>query len=56
MSATTKIAVGVASGYLLGRRKKLRLAMTVGSMLAGRKLASARRIWSWKMTTAANGR
>ena len=40
MSATTKIAVGVASGYLLGRRKKLRLALTVGSMLAGRKLAT----------------
>src|SRR6478735_7171209 len=40
MSATTKIAVGVASGYLLGRTKKLRLAITVGSMLAGQRVAT----------------
>src|SRR6478609_4966035 len=40
MSAATKIAMGVASGYLLGRRKKLRLAITVGSMLAGQKIAT----------------
>src|SRR6476620_2332118 len=40
MSATTKIAVGVASGYLLGRTKKLRLAITVGSMLAGQRLST----------------
>src|SRR6478609_1411564 len=40
MSATTKIAVGVASGYLLGRTKKLRLAITVGSMLAGQRIAT----------------
>lgn len=38
MSATTKIAVGVAGGYLLGRTKKLRLALTLGSLLAGRRL------------------
>ena len=40
MSATSKIAVGVAAGYLLGRTKKLKLAITVGSMLAGKKLAT----------------
>src|SRR6478672_8255941 len=40
MSATTKIAVGVASGYLLGRTKKLRLAITVGSLLAGQRLST----------------
>jgi hypothetical protein len=40
MSATTKIAVGVASGYLLGRTKKLKLAFTVGSMLAGQRIAT----------------
>ena len=40
MSATTKIAVGVASGYLLGRTKKLKLAITVGSLLAGRRIAT----------------
>src|SRR6476659_8044687 len=40
MSATTKIAVGVAAGYLLGRTKKLRLAITVGSMLAGQRIAT----------------
>src|SRR6476620_3202679 len=40
MSAASKIALGVASGYLLGRRKKLRLAITVGSMLAGQKIAT----------------
>ena len=40
MSAAGKIALGVASGYLLGRRKKLRLAITVGSMLAGKKIAT----------------
>src|SRR6478672_2106934 len=40
MSATTKIAVGVAAGYLLGRTKKLKLAITVGSMLAGQRVAT----------------
>ncbi|MEX0429391.1 hypothetical protein AB3X52_17365 [Nocardioides sp. DS6] len=39
MSATTKIAVGVASGYLLGRTKKLKLAVTVAGLLAGQRLA-----------------
>ena len=40
MSATTKIAMGVTAGYLLGRMGKLRLAITVGSMLAGQRIAT----------------
>ena len=40
MTATTKIAAGVASGYLLGRMKKLRLAVMVGSLLAGQRIAT----------------
>ena len=40
MSAAGKVALAVASGYLLGRRKKLKLAITVGSMLAGKKIAT----------------
>src|SRR5690242_3483422 len=39
MSAA-KIGFGVAAGYLLGRTKKLRFAITVGSMLAGQKVAT----------------
>ena len=35
LSPTAKIALGVSAGYMLGRMKKLRLAITVGSMLAG---------------------
>src|SRR4051794_13046314 len=42
MSLPTKIAVGVAGGYLLGRTKKLRLAMALGGMLAGKRLAAQR--------------
>ena len=42
MQATSKIALGVAGGYLLGRTKKLRLAITLGSMLAGQKIATDR--------------
>ena len=40
MSNTSKIAVAVASGYLLGRTKRLKLAITVGSMLAGQRIAT----------------
>src|SRR3954452_20113701 len=40
MSATTKIAVGVTAGYLLGRMRKLRLAITVGGLLAGQRVAT----------------
>ena len=39
MSTPTKLVVGVAGGYLLGRRKKMKLAITLGSMLAGQKIA-----------------
>ena len=41
MSTASKIAVSVASGYLLGRTKKLKLAITVGSMLAGQRIATS---------------
>src|SRR6476620_9388141 len=41
MSAAAKIGLGVASGYLLGRTKKLKLAITVGSMLAGQRIATS---------------
>jgi hypothetical protein len=41
MSTASKIAAAVASGYLLGRTKKLRLAITVGSMLAGQRIATS---------------
>ena len=40
MSAPTKVVLGVAGGYLLGRSKKMKLAITLGSMLAGKKLAT----------------
>src|SRR5436190_16691453 len=40
MSATTKIALGVTAGYLLGRMRKLRLAITVGGLLAGQRVAT----------------
>ncbi len=39
MSAA-KIGLGVAAGYLLGRTKKFKLAITVGSMLAGQRIAT----------------
>ena len=41
MSAATKIGLGVASGYLLGRTKKLKLAITIGSLLAGQRVATS---------------
>ena len=40
MSATGKIGLGVAAGYLLGRTKKFKLAITVGSMLAGQRIST----------------
>ena len=40
MSAPTKLVLGVAGGYLLGRRKKMKLAITLGSMLAGQRIAT----------------
>ncbi|HEU5045432.1 MAG TPA: hypothetical protein VFT75_14995 [Nocardioidaceae bacterium] len=40
MNATARIAAAVAGGYLLGRTKKLKLAITVGSMLAGQRIST----------------
>jgi hypothetical protein len=40
MDARARVAVGVATGYLLGRTRKLRLALTVGGLLAGRRLGT----------------
>src|SRR3954453_12909041 len=37
--AAARVALAVGGGYLLGRTKKLRLAITLGSYVAGRKLA-----------------
>src|SRR5262245_5401917 len=43
MNTTGKVAAAVASGYLLGRTKKLRLAITVGGLLAGKRLNTSPR-------------
>jgi hypothetical protein len=40
VNATARIAAAVAGGYLLGRTKKLKLAITVGSMLAGPRIST----------------
>ena len=40
MSSNAKVVIAVASGYLLGRSKKMKLAITVGSMLAGQRIAT----------------
>jgi hypothetical protein len=40
MNTTAKVAAAVASGYLLGRTKKLKLAITVGGLLAGKRIAT----------------
>ena len=40
MDAKQKVAAAVAAGYLLGRTKKLKLAITVGSVLAGQRLST----------------
>ncbi|MBM0124617.1 hypothetical protein [Pimelobacter simplex] len=44
MSANSKIALAVAGGYMLGRTKKLRLAMTLAGMLAGKRMATNRQL------------
>jgi hypothetical protein len=38
MNTSTKIAVAVIGGYVLGRRKKVKMALLLGSVLAGRRL------------------
>ena len=37
MNCAARIALGVAGGYLLGRTKKAKLALTFAGMAAGRK-------------------
>src|SRR4051794_23456961 len=39
MQTPARVAVAVGGGYLLGRTKKLKLAITLGSMVAGKKLS-----------------
>src|SRR5215212_7113885 len=41
MSATSRVAGAIAAGYALGRFKKLRLAILVGSTMASPKFRSA---------------
>src|SRR4051795_9494239 len=38
---TGNVALGVAAGYLLGRTKKMRLAITLGSMIAGKHVSTS---------------
>jgi hypothetical protein len=40
MNSTGKVAAAIAAGYLLGRTKKLKLAITVGGLLAGKRIAT----------------
>lgn len=40
MNTATRVAAAAATGYVLGRRKRLKLAIAVGSMLAGKRLAT----------------
>ena len=41
MSATTRVGTAVAAGYVLGRFKKMRMALIVGSALANRNVRAA---------------
>ncbi|MGH3488509.1 MAG: hypothetical protein ACRDP8_11445 [Actinopolymorphaceae bacterium] len=38
MNTSTKIAMAVAGGYVLGRRKKVKMALLLGSVLLGKRL------------------
>lgn len=40
MKSVPRIATAVAVGYVLGRTRKMKLAIAVGSMMAGRRLAT----------------
>src|SRR5690606_15467993 len=42
-SSSARIAAAVASGYLLGRRRKIKLAIMVGGLLAGKRIATTPR-------------
>ncbi|MDT4926698.1 MAG: hypothetical protein QOG01_4411, partial [Pseudonocardiales bacterium] len=39
MQAPVRVVLAVGGGYLLGRTKKLKLAITLGSYMAGKKLS-----------------
>jgi hypothetical protein len=41
MSASTRVGTAVAAGYVLGRFRKMRLALIVGSALANRNVRAA---------------
>ena len=38
MSSVPRIATAVALGYLLGRSRKMKLAIAVGGLLVGRRI------------------
>ncbi|TDD71034.1 hypothetical protein E1262_07875 [Jiangella aurantiaca] len=40
MNTATRVAAAAATGYVLGRRRRLKMAIAVGSMLAGKRLAT----------------
>ena len=40
MSTESRVALAVAGGYLLGRNKKMKLAISLGSMLIGKRVAT----------------
>lgn len=44
MRCGMRVALGVAGGYLLGRTKKLRLALMFGGMVAGRRIGGPREL------------
>jgi len=39
VEARARVALAIGGGYLLGRTKKMRLALTIGSMVAGKKMS-----------------
>src|SRR3954453_15857458 len=39
MQGAARMALGAGGGYLLGRTKKVKLAITLGSMVAGKKMS-----------------
>lgn len=45
MKTGPRIALAVATGYVLGRTKKMKLAIMVGGMMAGRRIATNPKEW-----------
>ena len=41
MQTPARVALAVGGGYLLGRTKKLRVAMTLAGLVAGKRLNTA---------------